>query len=103
MALGRLRRPGPGDTRSAGAVQRMLRAEAFSRLAEVTAAASSRAGRTVHGIQDHIGNRFWARSDVGSSDDEQVGSLGLTRGRCAGGSRRTVSPSTVLRARRVFL
>jgi hypothetical protein len=103
MALVRLRRPGPGDTRSAGAVQRMLRAEAFSRLAEVTTAASSRAGRTVHGIQDHIGNRFWARSDVGGSDDEQVGVAGADQGALCGGSRRTVSPSAVLRARRVFL
>lgn len=48
----------------------MLRAEALSQLAEVTAAASGRAGRTVHDIQDHIGNRFWARPEVESSDDD---------------------------------
>jgi hypothetical protein len=80
MALGRFPRPVPGNTQSAAAVQWMLRTEAFSRLAEVTTAASSRAGRTVHGIQDHIGNRFWASPDVGSSDDEQMVIAGAVRG-----------------------
>jgi hypothetical protein len=79
MALGRFRRLEPGGQQSDIAVQRLLRAEAFSRLAVVTTAASSRAGRTVHDIQDYIGNRFWASPEVESSDDEIVVNAGADK------------------------
>lgn len=77
MALVRFRRleagglrPSAEDESRALVVQQLLGAEALTQLTEVTVAASGRAGRTVHSVQDHIGNRFWARPGDESSDDE---------------------------------